>query len=368
MISILIPTLNRSDFLIRALYYYAKVGFEGYICIGDSSNAQHVKKTKRAIQTLGDKIKIIYRHFPNPPYIHDGMVMKELIKLVPTSYAVYSGDDDFVIPNGLEKCIAFLDKHPEYSAAHGIRVVVCLNSSEAFGEIESAHYSSQPILEQDTATERWIGYMRKAVSTQYSVHRTDIWRRMYRDITLIPIRYFGPEILPCSMSSILGKIKGLDCLSVVFQKNENRCLNWDKQSIYDLITHPDWSASIQTMRNCIVEVLSEKDCISIKEAKQIFDREFWHHVMLILQKQYWEKYSEFNSREVFIMALKRFPYLFSLAKHLWKKRSKPKIHYKYENLISLKWLLNPASSFYTDFKIVYEEITTPPILHIQKKL
>lgn len=367
MISILIPTLNRSDFLIRALYYYARVGFKGYICIGDSSNAQHVKKTKRAIQKLGDKIKIIYRNFPNPPYIHDGMVMKELIKLVPTSYAVYAGDDDFVIPNGLEKCIAFLDKHPEYSAAHGIRVVVCLKSSEAFGEIESAHYSSQPILEQETAAERWIGYMRKAVSTQYSVHRIKTWGRMYRNVASIPIRYFGPELLPCSMSSILGKIKGLDCLSVVFQKNENRYLNWGKQSMYNLITQKDWFVSFKTIRDCITEELIQQDDIDKKEAQEIFNRELWHHISSILQWQYRNKYREFNSRDVIIMTIKRFPYLFALVRHLWKKSSKPKIHYKYENLISLDWLLNRSSSFYADFKIVYQTITTPPELYLQKK-
>jgi len=368
MISILIPTMNRSDFLIRALYYYSKVGFKGFICIGDSSNQQHSEKIKYAIKNLKEKINIIYRYFPKSAYIHGGMVMKELIELAPTPYAVFAGDDDFLIPNGLERCVNFLENHPEYTAAHGIRVAVRLKSSGAFGNLESANFVPQPMLEHETATERWAGYMRNAISTQYSVHRTETWRRMYRDVASVPIQYLGPELLPCSMSSILGKIKGLDCLSVVFQKNENRIFDWNKQSMYNLISHPDWSASIQTMRNCIVDVLSEKDCISIKEAKQIFDREFWHHVMLILQKQYWEKYREFNSREIFIMALKRFPYLFSLAKHLWKKRSKPKIHYKYENLISLKWLLNPASSFYTDFKIVYEEITTPPILHIQKKL
>ena len=148
--------------------------------------------------------------------------MKELIELAPTPYVAGIGDDDFLIPNGLEKCIAFLEDHSEYSTAHGICVNVRLKSSGAFGDIESSHFSPQPILEQETDAERWIGYMRNGNSIQYSVPRTEIWRRMYRDVASIPIHYFGPELLPCSMSNILGKVKGIDCLTVVFQKNKNR--------------------------------------------------------------------------------------------------------------------------------------------------
>ena len=66
-ITILIPTLNRSNFLIRALSYYVKVGFKGWICIGDSSNVQHSERIKRVVYTLEDKLKIIYKYFPKPP-------------------------------------------------------------------------------------------------------------------------------------------------------------------------------------------------------------------------------------------------------------------------------------------------------------
>ena len=263
LISILIPTLNRSDFLIRALHYYSEVGFKGYVCIGDSSNIQHVENTKRAIQALEGKLRIIYRSFPNPPYT-GGMVMKELIELAPTPYAVYSGDDDFVIPNGLEQCAAFLDAHPEYSAVHGVRIIIRLKSSGAFGQLASACYIRQPALESETASERWAGYMRPGISTQYSVHRTETWRRMYRDVGSVPSRYLGPELLPCSLSSILGKIKGLDCLSVVFQENDNRIFDWGRQSMYSLIIHPDWPPSVQVLRNSIVEALVQQDGIDVK--------------------------------------------------------------------------------------------------------
>ena len=367
MISILIPTLNRSDFLIRALHYYSKVGFKGCICIGDSSNVQHVKKTKHAIQILRNKIKIIYHNFPDPSYIHDGMVMKELIELAPTPYVAGAADDDFLIPNGIEKCIAFLEDHPEYSAAHGIRVNVRLKSSGAFGELESANFIPQPILELETATERWIGYMKSGISTGPSAYRTETWRRMYRYATSMPTRYFGSELLPCGLSSIFGKIKGLDCLTYVLQRHENRYSKWDKQSMYNLMTQKDWFISFKIMRDCIIEELIRQDDIDKKEAQEIVDRELWHHILSFLQWQYHKKHNEFGSRDRIKDILRRVPGLIALNRLIRKNPSENSLSRKYKNRISLDFLLNPSSPFYNDFIVVYQSIVTPPELFLQKK-
>lgn len=368
MISILIPTLNRSNFLIRALRYYSKVGFKGYICIGDSSNAQHVEKTKRAIQALGNKIKIIYRYYPNPPYIHNGMVIKELIELAPVPYVVFAGDDDFVIPNALEQCITFLKDHPEYSAAHGIRVSMRLKSSGAFGKLASAHYVTQCRLESDKALERWIQYMRHGISSQYSVHRIETWRRMYRDVASIPIQYFGPELLPCSISSILGKTKELDCLSVVFQENDRRIFDFNKQSMYFLITRPNWSQSVKILRDCIVDALIQQDGTDVKKAQEVFDKELWRHLSLELQAQYRNKYGELTNWDVIEETLKRIPGLVALGRRLKQlKMGESGLSYKYRNQLSLGSLLNPSSPFYDDFIVVYRSISNCPKLNLQMK-
>ena len=372
MISILIPTLNRSDFLIRALHYYRKVGFKGYVCIGDSSNAQHVEKTKRAIQALKGKLNIIYRTCPSPPSMHidplgtpgEGMCVKELIELAPTPYAVYSGDDDFVIPRGLERCAAFLENHSEYSAAHGIRINIRLKSTGAFWQLASAYYSPGHILESELASERWIGYMRKPLSTQYYVHRTETWRRMYQDFPSVPIRYFGSELLPCSFSAILGKIKQIDCLSTVFQINDNRIWSLDTHDMYPFLIHPNWSQSVGGLRSSIVEALAEQDGIDVKRAQEIFDKELWRHILGILQGQYDERYGDLTTKNIFRETLKRIPGLVALVHHLRQTVRKLDPIHKYENLLSLDSLLNLSSPFYADFIPVYHSITTPSELRM----
>ena len=286
-VSILIPTLNRSEFLIRALSYYCKVGFKGWICIGDSSNAQHSERIRSIVYALEDKLNIIYKYFPKPPYINDSMCMKELIEIAPTPYVVYSGDDDFLVPSSLAQCAAFLEEHSEYVAAHGLRIAYKLRTKGEFGEIEQIAYVQQHKWDSEKASERWLGYVRHAVSTQYYVHRKETWKRMYRDIGYVPNSYLGGEFLPCSLTAILGKVKQLECLATLFQiQDNNRPLGW----FFDITVHPEWSKSVQELRRCIVEALIQPDGVNEKIAQEIFDREFWHHIKSVLLSQYQKKY------------------------------------------------------------------------------
>ncbi|MBM4053785.1 MAG: TIGR00180 family glycosyltransferase [Planctomycetes bacterium] len=329
MICIFIPTKNRSDFLARALYYYLRVGFKGKIYIGDSSNDAHAEKNKNTIEILKDKLKIIYRYFPNPPYINEGMCVKALSEMADTPYAVSSGDDDFLIPAGLEKCVEFLEKHPDYSAAHGFRINFSLEHDGAYGKIISGYVLPGHTMESNVATERWTAYIQEAFATQYYVHRTDTWRRMYRDVDSVPIRYFGPEFLPCSLTAILGKVTRLDCLTTVFQKNMHNTSNWQQDNFFLLITNPKWYSSYIAMKESITEAIVLQDGISHKSAEEIFNRELWFHLAFYLHSQYHVKY----------------------------KTSNIPIE-KQDNNILHSVLLNPSFRFYSDFRQIYLSVST----------
>lgn len=348
MISILIPTMNRSEFITRALHYYSRVGFKGYVLIGDSSNSQHAAAIQQTIQTLSDKLQILYHYFPSPPYTNDALCLRELIGMAPTPYAVYAGDDDFVIPTTLEKCAHFLSQHPDYSAAHGIAVSVQLECSGAQGPLSRVNYMESHILESDSAMERWIGYIRHALSTQYYVHRTETWRQMYQDIPQVPSRYWGTEVLPCSLSAILGKIKELDELGCVFQINDQRYFGWDTHSMYSLMMKPEWSPSVENLGKIIIAALQQRENIGLKQIEQIFDQELWRHILIMLQSHYDSWYDE--PLNIFAALKKRAPGLVR-AVRLWRQlRSR-----RYQR-ISLKILLDPAHPFHADFMPIYQAI------------
>ena len=104
-VSIVIPTMNRSDFLRRSLYYYAKSKYKGWIYIGDSSESSHIKRTKETVRELEDRLKIKYFAFPQ---LNDSQCIKSLLEAVETPYVAFVADDDLLVPSGMDKCVAFL--------------------------------------------------------------------------------------------------------------------------------------------------------------------------------------------------------------------------------------------------------------------
>ena len=114
MITLLIATLNRSDFLIPLLRYYGELEFEGRIIIGDSSGPDHSQRTKAVIKDLQGKVQIDYTHQPGQS---NRQCIESLTGLVSTDYIAVVPDDDFFVPSSLERCVSFLDDHDDYIAA-----------------------------------------------------------------------------------------------------------------------------------------------------------------------------------------------------------------------------------------------------------
>lgn len=59
-----------------------------------------------------------------PLYIEEGGLsymhaVYGALKRVKEPYVVFSGDDDFHLPNGIEECVSFLDDNPSYIACYG---------------------------------------------------------------------------------------------------------------------------------------------------------------------------------------------------------------------------------------------------------
>lgn len=349
MISILIPTMNRSDYLIRALQYYASVNFTGWILIGDSSEPAHIEKIQQTVQSLQDRLQIIYEYCPKSEYKSNAPVLQRLIDLAPTPYVVYAGDDDFVIPRTLERCANFLAEHPDHSAVSGVSIAIQLRTDTAHDQIISAGYVGRHQVLSEKATDRWIGYTRQAISTQYYLHRTETWRQMYRYVKEVPLRYLGEEFLPCSISMLSGKVTTIDGLGCVFQQQKAKTFGWYTHSMYGLMTHPDWSCSANRLRQIIIDEIVQQDHLSAKEAQAIFDKEFWRHLNHMLQWHYMLHHDEPLN---FYDRLKRNQRLLSAYLFLQRLR-----HTKEHKWISLDKLLDKTDSLHEDFMPVYQAIT-----------
>jgi len=288
-ITIYIPTKDRSLFLNRALSYYSLKQFDGKILIGDSSNKTEKEWNKKFINKFSD-LDIDYHHFKFDEDYHDALKTYRLLDHIQTPYITFTGDDDFQIPNGLKQCVEFLEQSPDFTSAHGQRLNFTLDDVVTGNIVALDIHEGYDWSREDNPIKRWQEYLRVGTATTMHVHRTYEWKKYYQYSYKAKSNYIGNELIPCSLCSLLGKTKRLDCLSVAFQRNNPiRKFSFVKTTLWDLIHKEHWNSSVKYFEEAVVFELSK--IMDKSEAKELFYKEFWYHCLLIMNSQFNKKYS-----------------------------------------------------------------------------
>ena len=270
-ISLLVPSLNRAEFLKRLLNYYREVNFQGHILIGDSSNESQSAQIKLAIKRLGDSLTVKYFECRE---LNDSEAIGFLSHQATTPYVAFVADDDFLIPEGIADAISFLDNHDDYSVAHGQAALFVLNASGAYGELDGIANYSLRSLEQITASDRLKTHLNQYFVTLFSVHRVEQHRSAYKDISNLTDKSFT-ELLPSCMASIQGKVKQLDSLYLIRQAHDAR---YFLPGFMDWISKSGWPDSYEMFRNSLAMELAARDAISGEEAKTIIQDAFRDYI------------------------------------------------------------------------------------------
>lgn len=339
MITLLIPTMNRLDFLIRLLRYYWALGFQGCICIGDSSDTVHIERTKRALKAFQGKLNIIYQEYP---HLNDAICLQKMLDFVSTPYVAFIADDDFLVPTALEKCALFLDTHPEYSSAHGVAVALSLQSSGAYGQVARVVHYPQPVIEGESASQRLLDHLSNFSVNLFSVHRVESWREMYKDVSLLTDKRFR-ELLPCCLSAIQGKVKELDCFYLMRQSHDQRYLLPGKD---EWTTNSNWLPSYQVFCGCLAKELARQDGISMHEAQEVVEQAFSSYLKSFVEP---------------LLSRYGIPRLMQIARHIpgapqvWRALQSLNRGEQDENL--LETLLRSSSPYHADFMPIYQALT-----------
>lgn len=349
-VTLLVPTKNHSDLLIRLLKYYSSTNFQGYICIGDSSDDGHLHATREVIQKLQGGLNIVHREYPG---LNISACMTELASLVTTEYVAALMDDDFLVPRSLGQCALFLEGHPGYSAAYGMAILFGLNSHGAYGDFVWADRYLQRPIEGETGAERLLDHLSNYSVTLFSVHRVESWLGMWKNASRAPARPISEELLPGCLSVIPGKIKELGCLYLLRQIHNRRALHHD---IFDELTSSAWSSSYEIFRDCLAGALAQQDAISLDEARAVVRKAFWSYLAKGLNHKWQARYGHDSRPRVGKLReiVRRIPG----ARRGWRTiRSALGSN---NDAFSLEKLLEPSSPYHSDFMPIYRAITTPP--------
>lgn len=281
-VAILVPTMNRADFIIRQLQYYVSVKSPHPVYIGDASDDVQKLKLEQVISRLRSKVRIYYYHWPE---LNDRQTIAKLARVANEKYCAFIGDDDFFVPSSLSKCADFLAVNPEYRTAQGNAVLFQLDTT--YGSIDNVEpYWVEKEATAASGVERLIQFSDDYWVPQFSVHRTN---EFCADSTLyssMPNKAFG-ELLHSFMFIARGQSKFIDCLYMARQAHKHQ---YNLLDPFDWLLEEDWLKSHQIFQKGLLEGLIATDSIDESEALAVVKQAFWGYLQKSLSSNFQNKY------------------------------------------------------------------------------
>ncbi len=351
MITLCIPTLDRSPFLRRTLQYYADLRAPYSFLIADSSAPDHATTNQQTVASLRGVLNIEYRHYPGRSA---GECLELLSDMVSTPSCAFLGDDDFLCVKSLDRCMAFLARHSDVGAVHGKAVIFQTEGAVPHGVFGTMTSYPQAVVESDTGAERLKEFLglEGVGAIVFSVHRSDQWKAMFRGLSRLEgIRnrnVFKDELIATCVSVIRGKVKEIDGLYLVRQVHGEASYRFPH--VYDWVTDPVWSSSFQCFHDRIVEELVRQDGLDAERAHAVLKQAFWPYLAVQMKKAWDRRPPPRPSR--FRAAAKRVPGLRRAWRALRAQAQRARDPW------SLPALLDPASAHHADFMPIYRLVTS----------
>ena len=153
-VAILIPTLNRPEFVKRTVLYYDSLKSNHPIYIGDASDTEISRSTLSFLKGINN-VCVKYFHWKG---LGTAQTLGRLVDeaSVESDYCTLHGDDDYFIPSSLTECAEFLSKNPDYRTAQGRAVLVSMDKPEPICSINGiSQYWGDNSIESSSRYERF---------------------------------------------------------------------------------------------------------------------------------------------------------------------------------------------------------------------
>lgn len=214
-ITLLVPTFNRPNFLLRLLNFYRDYDFPFRIIVLDSSSE---KITNDEFNTLLNSQYIDHQKFnPSIPFAEK---IAKGVELVNTPYTVLCADDDVIFSDAIAECVNFLDNHNDYAIAYGHYIGHTVVRKKLRWGVQGKNASIQ----SDNAIKRIENIFTVNNPIVYAVTRTHIMKSMWEETARYTHGSFGLfEFLSASIGLLHGKAKELP---VLYASREANYYTW----------------------------------------------------------------------------------------------------------------------------------------------
>ena len=386
MVTLVIPTINRSDFIIKYLTYLKNNQFECQVLIGDSSNEEHYEKTENFIKNFNCKYEIRQYLHPN---LYPHQCIQKMLNDVSCPYCMFICDDDILIVDTLKKCINFLKDNSDYSGVGGVAIGANLPFDDYDNIVNTWHYRVRA-MSGETAVDRVNDLMSNYRVIAYSLARTEQFKKRWPTDDRNHDKGIGTEILPCAVLVAQGKVEMLDDLFVVRQLHDRRI---KLPRPFACILQSHWAPSTTFAIEYLAKIVADTDSITydkalqeVKSAWAVFVANGFRDIYnSSLQsgntsgnritdsqssiKGNNKQEDDWSIREFVkqVPGTRQFVFILRRIKTLLTSRSTGIVEANCVEMdaksgkIALSTLLHPSSPYHKDFMPVYEAITKRPV-------
>ena len=346
-VAILISTMDRPDFLIRTLNYYAKMNSPHPVYVSDSSNPENADIIKSAMERLKERLETHYSWYP-PGFDNSAKALTQ----VQEKYAVVNGDDDYEIPSSLTRCAEFLENNLDYASAGGHGISFRLKSSGPYGEIRRLTDYPNYSLETESAAQRLIDFLRIGFVITFSVNRVEHMKKIWTGP--IPLIDTWNELFQVCYCALAGKSKLIDCLGIVRHIHDRQ---YYQNHLVDWLTGKDFHSSYASFQDHLAKKIMEMDNIPKDHAEKAVKDAFLGYLntyMAVERKEWRGKNESPKNSSVFKKIRANIGTTLPVLKVAYRRYIRPlisetkQIHYE---------VTNPRSPYYKDFQAVLDSFT-----------
>jgi glycosyltransferase domain-containing protein len=306
-VAILIPTMSRRDFVERTVGYYNSLNSPHPIYLGDASDPEYAAQTAKMLKQFKN-VEVNYYHWEGLSRTATLMRLAERAGRE-EQFCAYTGDDDYLVPSSLNKCVKFLSENKDYRTAQGRAAVIKLDEDGAFGNIKVlGQYWGNNSLDQEASIERIESFNKNYFVMMFSVHRINEFLRdgenfyEIKDSLIVDKPFLEieespcPELLYCYTIAIRGKSKFLNCLYMVRSQHPTPASTNSNPSI-DLILNSSWCSDVEKFINALSISLHESSSLSLNQSKEVIKR--------LLENYLEQNFFHANESVIFLSFVKR---------------------------------------------------------------
>lgn len=253
-LTIIIPSVaSRAAFVRSALNHLRDCGITARVIISDHSPPADRSAISDVVAACPDRDIALLHHEPSLHFLER---LSACAKAANTPYVVVHADDDFMLPQAIARCVAFLDANADHVACQGRSVFMRVTSDRKFTTGSQRCLSRS----ESTAKERVAAHCDNFTPMLYAVTR----REAFIEANSSTLKFTNNVIFWQYLSSCLmlkhGRLRTLDDLYYVRLDNPG---GWratlvktrDRSHWPYLLVAPDYSAELSKFKAGLCDVL-----------------------------------------------------------------------------------------------------------------